>query len=925
MKRAALYWVLFLNIGAALFGQTVSGGPVIASVTNSASGGTSIESGSWVTIYGTGLAATTQSWKASDFSGNTLPTTIANVTVLINGKKAAIAFVSPTQLNLQAPADTVSGSVPVQVTNPSGTASGTVTLANYSPAFFTFQGKYAAALHNSNGMTVAPTGFFGTAVTSLPAVPGESLQVYATGLGPTLPAVPAGQLVPAPAKVSDLSQLQVTVGGQAATVQYAGLVAPGEYQINLVVPQLPDGDQAIVATIAGASTPASIFVPVKNAVTGTVSVTLTPNGSTIRCGGTLALTAKVANTTNQAVTWVIGGVTGGNSTVGTVSATGVYTAPALLPATPAIVVKAVSQQSSSASASITINLQNPVPLVTSVSPNPLNPGNAKTTITVTGSNFANGAVIYVGGYAVPTTFVSTTQLTASAAVAMPVGRAAAVKVTNPNPGTATSTPLAVPVRVANETMDYTSAMRFLQMTTWGPTPQNVADLQSMGPTAWLAAQFAQPASAWPDPDSPTENVTRLQTAFFNVGLTGSDQLRQRVAFALAEIMVASAVSDTTFEQMVSYQRVLGNDAFTTYRNALNDITLNGAMGDYLNMVNNNEATSTTAPNENFGRESMQLFTLGLSQLDSTGVPITVNGATVPEYDPATVSTMARVMTGWTYGETPGFATLWTNTPYYFAPMTAFENHHDTAAKTLNFPIPCTIPAGGTAESDLSATFDCLFKQTNLAPFVSYRLIQRLVMSSPSPAYVGRVAGVFQSSQGNLQSVITAILTDTEAQTEGTGKLDEPILFATGLLRSLNATITAPDALTAQTTSMGQTPLSPSSVFSYFSPFYRTSGVVAPEFQALNAATALARANFAYHVVTNGISSGIVLDLANLTDLANTPADLVEAINQALFRGEMDLNTRGILLTAASSSPTLSSRVHSALYAAAASPQYAVKR
>jgi uncharacterized protein (DUF1800 family) len=269
-------------------------------------------------------------------------------------------------------------------------------------------------------------------------------------------------------------------------------------------------------------------------------------------------------------------------------------------------------------------------------------------------------------------------------------------------------------------------------------------------------------------------------------------------------------------------------------------------------------------------------------------------------------------------------------PYYFAPMVAFETYHDTTQKNLNLPIPCVIPAGGTAESDLSAAINCVCQQSNVAPFVAYRLIQRLVMSNPSPAYVGRVASAFQSSQGNLQTVITALLTDSEAQSEGTGKLREPILYATGLLRALNATVTAADALTNQGTLMGQTALAPGTVFSYFSPFYTVSvpGVtppVAPEFGAMNAATALARANFAYLAAGNGISSGIKVDLTNFLDLANNPPDLVEALNQALFRGEMDANVRGLLTTAASASTSTASRVRSALYAAAAAPQYQVER
>jgi uncharacterized protein (TIGR03437 family) len=931
MKRACLCGLLCLTVGSALSGQTATGGPAITGVSNSASGAPAIESGSWVSIYGTALAATTRSWQASDFSGNNLPTTLDGVSVQIDGKKAAISYVSPGQLNVQAPTDTATGPVPVQVTDSYGAVTGTATLQNYSPAFFTFQTqtKYVAAVHNADGVYVAPAGSFGSAATSRPAQPGETLQIYATGFGPTTPAVPAGQLVASPAPVSSLTQLHVTIGGVSATVQYAGIVLAGEYQINVLVPQVPNGDQPILATISGVSSQTGVAIPVLNPAGPSVLVTLTPASSTIRCGATVSFTAKVANTTDSAVVWQVNGQAGGSPAVGTISATGVYTSPAALPNPAAVVVTAVSHADPTAKANVTVNLQNPLPVVTSVTPNPVNPGNA--TITVNGTGFANGAIIYFAGAALPTTFVSTTTLTATGTVAMPVGRLAGVKVANPNPGAATSTPMAVPVRLANEAIPYANAVRFLEMTTWGPTPQNVVDLQTMGPDAWLAAQFAAPASAWPDPDSTTEGVNRLQTAFFTVALTGGDQLRQRASFALAQILVASAVKDTLFEQMVSYQRLMGDYAFGTYRDLLTAITLNPAMGYFLDMVNNvkaNPATGTAA-NENYARELMQLFTLGLVQLDSQGNPITAGGTAVPEYGESDVQQMAKVMTGWTYGETPGFASLWTNMPYYFAPMVAFENYHDTTQKNINLPLPCVISAGGTAEIDLSAALDCIYQQSNLAPFVSYRLIQRFVMSNPSPAYVGRVANVFQTSLGNLQSVITALLNDPEAQTEGTGKLAEPILYATGLLRALNATVTAADALTNQATLMGQTALTPGSVFSYFSPFYTVPNLtpppVAPEFQALNAATALARANFAWLVASNGISGGIKVDLTNLLDLANNPPDLVEALNQALYRGEMDANVRGLLTTAASASTSTASRVRSALYAAAAAPQYEIER
>ena len=924
MKRDYLCALLFLVFGPALFGQT----PQITGVSNNASGAPAIQSGSWVSIYGTGLSATTRSWQTSDLIGSNLPTTLDGVSVQINSKKAAISYVSPGQLNVQAPADTTTGPVQVQVTNSAGTATGTATLQNYAPAFFTFLTKYAAAVHNADGVYVAPAGSF-SAATSRPAQPGESLQIYATGFGPTTPAVPASQLVGKAAPLSDLTQLRVTIGGVAAAVQFAGIVAAGEYQINVVVPAVPNGDQPLLATIAGASSQTGVSIPVLNPAGPPVTVTLAPASGTIRCGATLSVTAKVANTTDSAVTWQVNGQVGGNSTVGTVSATGAYTAPAVLPSPASVTLTAVSHADPAAKASVTVTLQNALPVVASLTPNPLNPGNA--TITVKGTGFAKGSAIYFAGIALPTTFVSDTALTATGTIAMPAGRLAAVKVANPNPGAATSPPIAVPVRVASEKMPYGDAVRFLEMTTFGPTPQSVVDLQTMGRDAWLAAQFAKPASVWPDPNNTTEGIARLQTAFFNIALNGGDQLRQRASFALAQILVVSAVKDTLFEQMVSYQRFMADYSFGTYRDLLAAATLSPSMGYFLDMVNNakaNPATGTAA-NENYARELMQLFTLGLVQLDSQGVPITAGGSTVPEYDQSTVSELAKAMTGWTYGETPGFASIWTNMPYYFAPMVAFQNFHDTTQKNINLPIPCVISSGGTAESDLAAALDCICRQSNLPPFVSYRLIQRFAMSDPSPAYVGRVASAFQSSQGNLQTVITALLTDPEAQSEGSGKLAEPVLYDTGLLRALNATVTAPDALTNQATLMGQTPLSPGSVFSYFSPFYRVPGPtpppVAPEFQAINAATALARANFAYLVATNGISSGIKVDLTNFLDLATNPPDLVEALNQALFRGEMDTDVRGILTTAASTSTSAASRVRSALYAAAAAPQFEVER
>ncbi|HEY3841094.1 MAG TPA: DUF1800 family protein [Bryobacteraceae bacterium] len=696
-------------------------------------------------------------------------------------------------------------------------------------------------------------------------------------------------------------------------------------------------------------------------VVAPVAVTVSPDGRTIRCGAALALSWHVANNSNQSVTWQVNGVPGGNASVGTVtstiSATGAttvtYNAPADLPPNPStatplpsvpVKITATSAADPNASATLTVNLQNPVPVISSVTPNSVSPGLVN--LTITGTGFAPNAVVYLAGTSISSNWVSDTRLTAIGTVNIPFGGTAALKVTNPAPGAATSVPLPISVQlpVAVVRMPYADAVRFLQMTSWGPTPSSVAALQTIGRDQWLLNQFNTAPSTWPDPLSDNEGMNRLQAAFFNIATGGQDQLRQRVSFALAQIMVASGVKDTQFSQMVGYQRVLGNDAFGDFRTLLGDITLNPAMGYFLDMVNNDKANARkgTVANENYAREVMQLFTVGLTQLNQDGTPDTQH--TAPEYTQDTVTEMAKVFTGWTYSPAPGYAGQWPNQPYYFAPMVSFDSHHDMTAKLISLPKPCTIPANGTAVADLNMTLDCLAGQSNIAPFISYRLIQRLVESNPSPAYVARVAAVFNTPQTllgqkltQLQGVVYAILTDPEASLPGTGKLTEPVLYATNLLRALNATVNDTGGINNWSTAMGQNVMEPSSVFSYFSPFYRLTVpstdptqpkpavVPAPEFQGVNAATSIARANFAWRAVTNGIEGTVKIDLSNLQDLAAIgPNALVDAINQGLFRGQMTSSERSYILAAATqTSPSAS--VRSALYAAAAAPQFEVQQ
>ena len=234
---------------------------------------TSVESGSWISIFGANLSATTRDWTA-DISptSNQLPLSLDGVSVTINNKPAAVYYISPTQINVQAPTDTAAGLVSVIVTNGYGSDQNLANLQQYAPAFFPMPQAggisstasiYVAARHNTDGVLVLPTGYY-TGFTSRPATPGEYVQLYGTGFGPTNPAVPAGQKVTTAAPLTDLTQLQVTIGGAPATVQSASIVAPGEYQINVLVPTLADGDQLVQATIAGMKTQTRISIPVKN-------------------------------------------------------------------------------------------------------------------------------------------------------------------------------------------------------------------------------------------------------------------------------------------------------------------------------------------------------------------------------------------------------------------------------------------------------------------------------------------------------------------------------------------------------------------------------------------------------------------------------------------------------------------------------------
>lgn len=498
-------------------------------------------------------------------------------------------------------------------------------------------------------------------------------------------------------------------------------------------------------------------------------------------------------------------------------------------------------------------------------------------------------------------------------------------------------------------------IRLLEQATWGPTDGAINHVRKAGITAWLADQFVEPASSYPSlPLQPStvpptcgsicqrDNYTMypIQRRFYSNALYGPDQLRQRVAWALHKTIVVSGLEESQPSWMTNYLQVLDRDAFGNYRQALFDITLNPAMGDYLNM----RTSTKNNPNENYAREIMQLFSVGLNLLNPDGTLQTDgNGDPIPTYDQDVVTGFARVFTGWRLAPdvSPGVHD-------YLDPMVLKDANHDTGAKPLLSGI--VLPAGQTGTKDLNDALDNIFNHPNTGVYVSLQLIHGLVTSNPSPAYVQRVSAAFDDNgagvRGDLKAVVQAILLDPEARGDVKtdtiyGRLKEPALFITNLLRAFNArsadgTTQSDGYLNPQSSSMNQNVFQPPTVFSYYPADFLVPGttdILGPEFGILTATTALKRANFVNTMVFSKINtstnapSGTSLDLSGLQALASSPDSLVTELDRLLMHGAMSDGMRADVanaVTAVSSTKPLL-RAQQGLYLVATSMQYQVQR
>ncbi len=509
------------------------------------------------------------------------------------------------------------------------------------------------------------------------------------------------------------------------------------------------------------------------------------------------------------------------------------------------------------------------------------------------------------------------------------------------------------------------AARFLTQTSFGiQSTAQVAKVQEKGFPLWLWEHFNTGTTLHTSyldqqkfrnvDDNGTARATEEMSyeAIWQQWLYGADQLRARMAFALGQIVVISNVApDIKPYAMSSYIDMLNRNAFGNYRQVLKSVALHPAMGYYLNMINSQRDNADTGahPNENFAREVLQLFSIGLvklnidgsQQLDGAGKPI-------PTYDESAVQGFAKAFTGWSYPNATAFDEADEESPSaWISPMKPFRAEHSPEAKKLLDGQ--TLAGGGSPEQDLEAAIDSIFNHPNVGPFISRQLIQRLVTSNPSRPYLSRVAGVFNNNgagvRGDLRAVVSAILLDPEARAAtpaaNFGKQREPVIRFANFLRGMNAKSANGrneiHYLESADNGLGQSPLLSPSVFNFFSPNFRPAGaiaqagLVAPEFQITTETTVVGGLNFFANLFNNGGYGGndseLKLDYAPLRALAGNPDALIAELNALYFNYMMSAKLQARMKTMLTALPAndTARRVKSALILTSLSPEYIVQK
>jgi uncharacterized protein (DUF1800 family) len=506
------------------------------------------------------------------------------------------------------------------------------------------------------------------------------------------------------------------------------------------------------------------------------------------------------------------------------------------------------------------------------------------------------------------------------------------------------------------------AFQLLNQATFGATEEEAQRLISMGIENWIDDQLRKPASlhlpfvqaVQPVPQPMGQLNRQRVDIWFQHALHADDQLRQRVAFALSEIFVVSQLGalNGRVYSTTSYYDLLVENAFGNYRDLIEKITLHPAMGVYLSMLSNEkpDPVNNIRPDENYARELMQLFSIGLVELNQDGsLKLDASDRPIPTYDQSIIEGFAHVYTGWTYSRATRFRNPQRSLRSDVEPMVLWPGFHDTGPKKVLGGV--TIPAGQTGDQDLAMALDNIFNHDNVGPFMAIRLIQRLVTSNPSPGYVSRVASVFNDNgsgvRGDLGAVVRAILMDPEARPdlpmEIDGKLKEPILRLTQLWKAYDATSKAGGypRLQGLYNILGQGPLQASHVFNFFSPFYappgeiRNSSLVAPELEIateyLN--TYFTNLMFYQAFAANSLNVDELRDVDVYINfeaelgIANDVDMLIDTVAGRLLGGEISDTLRneiaGMLALIPESESAL--RVAETIYFIASSPEYAFQR
>ena len=504
------------------------------------------------------------------------------------------------------------------------------------------------------------------------------------------------------------------------------------------------------------------------------------------------------------------------------------------------------------------------------------------------------------------------------------------------------------------------AVRLLLQSQFSASDTEVAAVQNLGAAAWLDQQFSAPASitgwdwmmgkGYNAPEfSAVASITDPMVWYQLIATP--DAVRKRVALALSEIMVASAngVNGIAYRSfaMAGYWDTLVQNAFGNFRTLLEAVTLNPAMGVYLNTRGNQKEDAATGrqPDENYAREVMQLFTIGLYELNPNGSNrLGANNMPIETYDQAMVSSLAHVFTGYNFDKN---AAGGGNLNYLRVPMTVTASLHSTVAVQF---LGATIPANTGPTEALKIALDTIFNHPNVGPFFGRQLIQRLVTSNPSPAYIARVSAAFNNNgagvRGDMKAVIRAVLQDAEAVSAtqavqaNWGKLREPIVRFVQWARTFKATSTN-DAwkindLSSDATRLGQSPLRSGSVFNFFRPGYvppntalAGAALVAPEFQITNESSVAGYINFMQTVIKNGYSDLVPNYSAELALVADVDK-LLDRLNLLLTAGQLSGTTLATIRTtvAGLASATAAEqliRVQAAVLLVMAAPQYLVQK